>query len=297
MNHVRSLRRILVLGELQFVGSALVEQLCRENLELECWFLDEMIFEYISTEFHQRIFILEDFNEDSLLKGFREQLWDSVFHFVSFYSNNSDQYKLDIQFKNQLLGLVLENLESKPFYFEVESDWVYNFKEESSEFDVDIHVESSVERLKYYKNRINVETTNLLSAHMQPNHWIFNFIESLKEKSSFGVPCQGHVLRDWLFLEDYILALSHILKNGKSGERYTVVGLNEWSNYDLMLLIGSTYDRLKIKENGSFKAFLCNRELACRKSYNLTKNGLKYFSLNKSHKPLSIYEIIEDLVM
>ncbi len=297
MKPTRLLQRILVLGETHFVGRALMEKLLEENLQLECWVFDSTIFNHLPTKFHTRLHLLDVLNRDFLLDGWKLYRWDTILHIVSNYADNCLYYKSELQYQKSLLGDVLngvaEEINFEPLYVEIDSDWVFAESEEMINKSVD---EKTISYLETYSPRISIDTTNILSVDMQASHWIFNFISTLKSRDKFGVPCDGMALRDWIAVEDYIDAICVVLMKGELGNQYTVVGFNEWTNYDLMLLIGATYDRLEIRENGAFKTQLCNEKIVCRSSYKETKMGVSYIALDDSYSPRSIYDVIEQLV-
>lgn len=274
-----------------------MERLFDENPQLECWVFDNAVFDRIPAKFHGRLNLLDTLNKEMLIKAWKTYSWDAVLHLVSKYEENVVGYKKEIQNQRSLIGGVISKIFSsigqKPFYVEIETDWM--FDDEIDELIEDAK-EVNVLFLENYANRIGVETTNILSKKMQPSHWIFSFMKSLENKTRFGVPCNAKVLRDWIALEDYIEAICVILSKGDVGNQYAVVGFNEWTNYDLMLLIGATYDRLEIRENGVFKFKLCNEEIVCRKSYRQTKIGLNFMSLHETFKPKSVYDIVDELI-
>lgn len=297
MKPTRSLQRILIVGETHFVGKTLMEKLFDENPQLECWVLDDTIYNHLSLQFHSRLHLLDCLNKESLLEACNLFNWNAILHIVSNYTENSLNYKSEREYQKSTLGWVLREIANKsslqPLYIEIETDWVFSNLEEMIQKSVN---KEDISYLEAYPHRISIDTTNILSSDMQSNHWIFNFIRTLKSRDSFGVPCDGMTLRDWISKEDYIDAICVVLANGELGNRYTVVGLNEWTNYDLMLLIGATYDRLEIRENGAFKFKLCNEKIVCRSSYKETKIGLNFMCLDKTFKPKSVYDIVDELI-
>ena len=299
MKPIRLLQRILMLGETPFVGSALVAQLLSKNQELEIWVTESNVFDNVPEDLKHRVHVLNASTKKDLVEEWRMYSWDTVLHIVSTYEENAIAYKAALRNQRSLVGgSILEIVQStylEPLYVEIETDWVFEEIIGGLEEGVD---EVDLLYLENYTNRIEVETTNILSKDMQPSHWIFSFIKSLENKTNFGVPCDAKVLRDWIALEDYIEAICVVLSKGNVvGDQYTVVGFNEWTNYDLMLLIGATYDRRESRENGTFKYQLCNDTISCRSSYKETKIGVSYLMLNDTFKPKSMYDIVEQLVL
>ena len=63
----------------------------------------------------------------------------------------------------------------------------------------------------------------------------------------------GMHIRDWLYVEDHVEALIHVLSNGVPGEKYNIGGENERTNLDIVKLLCSILDELKPKKIGSYK--------------------------------------------
>ncbi|SFI79251.1 NAD-dependent epimerase/dehydratase family protein [Myroides guanonis] len=297
MKPIRSFQHILIIGETHFVGKTLVIQLLNQYSDIEIWVTESSVLNEVEDDLKTRIHLLKISNKKDFIDAWRVYSWDTVLHLVSKYKDNSIEYKSALHDQKSLLGgAMLEIVQStrlEPLYVEIETDWV--FEDEVSGITEDAE-EVNVLFLENYTNRIGIETTNILSKDMQPSHWIFSFIKSLENKTSFGVPCDAMVLRDWIALEDYLEAICVVLAKGDVGNQYTIVGFNEWTNYDLMLLIGATYDRLEVRENGAFKFKLCNEKIGCRKSYEETKIGLSFLSLDKTFKSKSVYDIVGELI-
>lgn len=297
MKPFRSLQRILILGETHFVGRTLMIQLLKQNLEVEIWVTELRVIEDVPNALRHRVHLLKASTQKDLVRAWQIYSWDTVLHIVSTYKENAIGYKTALRNqRGRIGGAILEIVQSthlEPLYIEIETDWVFDEAIEEIEEEAK---EANVLYLEQYVNRITIETTNILSSRMQSNHWIFSFIKSLENKTNFGVPCKAMVLRDWVALEDYIEAIHTILIKGSVGACYTVVGFNEWTNYDLMLLIGATYDRRESRENGTFKYQLCNELISCRQSYKETKIGLSYLELNSKYVPQAMYDIIDDVI-
>lgn len=291
MKPSRSLQRILVIGETHFVGKALVMDLLKNNPQLEVW-----VNASISTIDDTRLHVLSNVDQQNLLNAWQVHRWEAVLHLVSKYTENSVAYKVQLRSQKSVLGSILQQLtvktDLKPLYVEIETDWVYNGGEAIEE----VLDETAIAYLENYPQKINIETTNILAGDMQPNHWIFHLIQALESDACYGVPKEAQVLRDWIAKEDYVEAIQNILKKGVLGKQYNVVGFNEWTNYDLMLLIGATFDRVRKRENGVFKVNMRNEKVPCRRSYKQTKIGVCYLEIQKNHQPQCMYELVEQFV-
>ena len=53
----------------------------------------------------------------------------------------------------------------------------------------------------------------------------------------------GENIRDWIFVEDNVLAIWEVLLGGQSGEIYNIGGKNELSNLEMISLIGTTMSK------------------------------------------------------
>lgn len=63
----------------------------------------------------------------------------------------------------------------------------------------------------------------------------------------------GQQIRDWLYVEDHVRALYHVLTNGSVGSTYNIGGHNELKNIDVMHLICSVLDEIvPSKSNRSY---------------------------------------------
>jgi dTDP-glucose 4,6-dehydratase len=63
----------------------------------------------------------------------------------------------------------------------------------------------------------------------------------------------GSNVRDWLYVEDHAKALFTIMMTGRLGEKYNVGGRNERTNLQVVERICETLDRLRPKNEGSYK--------------------------------------------
>jgi len=77
-------------------------------------------------------------------------------------------------------------------------------------------------------------------------HMIISALEG-KELPLYG---DGRQVRDWLFVEDHVRALTCILERGEPGEVYTVGGGAEWRNIDLVTELCQILDDLRPSPDG-----------------------------------------------
>ena len=60
------------------------------------------------------------------------------------------------------------------------------------------------------------------------------FINNIINGKSLPVYGDGKFTRDWLYVEDHVIAIDLIFHQGKQGETYNIGGFNEWKNIDLI---------------------------------------------------------------
>ena len=75
-------------------------------------------------------------------------------------------------------------------------------------------------------------------------------IHALVNKKRIGLYGDGTQIRDWLYVEDHIDAISTILNHGHVGEIYNIGGGREISNKRLVKLICSYFDKINGKKQG-----------------------------------------------
>ena len=63
----------------------------------------------------------------------------------------------------------------------------------------------------------------------------------------------GRQIRDWLFVEDHVVAIQTVLQRGRVGRSYLVGGENQYSVREVVDLICGTLDELRPLPNGSYR--------------------------------------------
>jgi dTDP-glucose 4,6-dehydratase len=63
---------------------------------------------------------------------------------------------------------------------------------------------------------------------------------------------RGHNVRDWLYVQDHVSALLHVMEKGRIGQTYNIGGSSERRNIDVVERICETLDTLRPK-SGSYK--------------------------------------------
>jgi len=62
---------------------------------------------------------------------------------------------------------------------------------------------------------------------------------------------KGLNVRDWLFVEDHVMAIDIIFHNGKPGETYNIGGHNEWKNIDIIKELCRQMDQKLNRKKGT----------------------------------------------
>ena len=76
-----------------------------------------------------------------------------------------------------------------------------------------------------------------------PEKLIPAFINNIIKKKSLPVYGDGNYTRDWLYVGDHARAIDLIFHKGIVGDTYTIGGLNEWKNIDLVKLLCKLMDK------------------------------------------------------
>ena len=93
--------------------------------------------------------------------------------------------------------------------------------------------------------------SNNYGAYQFPEKLIPLFINNIVNNKPLPVYGEGKNVRDWLYVEDHVVAIDKIFHDGKIGETYNIGGFNEWKNIDLVKVIIKVTDRLLGRKEGS----------------------------------------------
>ncbi len=92
--------------------------------------------------------------------------------------------------------------------------------------------------------------SNNYGSYQFPEKLIPLFINNIINNKPLPIYGNGENIRDWLYVEDHVLAIDTIYHKGKIGETYNIGGFNEWKNIDLIKVIIKTVDRLLGRKEG-----------------------------------------------
>ncbi|MDG1063531.1 MAG: dTDP-glucose 4,6-dehydratase [Flavobacteriaceae bacterium] len=111
-------------------------------------------------------------------------------------------------------------------------------------------------RSYFHTYGLPVVTTNC-SNNYGPNQHQEKLIPTIIRKALAMAPIpiygDGQNIRDWLFVLDHCKGIFKALENGRLGETYNIGGRNERNNLYIAALICGELDRLRPKDNGSYK--------------------------------------------
>ncbi len=86
--------------------------------------------------------------------------------------------------------------------------------------------------------------SNNYGPYQFPEKLIPLFINNIRQGKPLPVYGRGENVRDWLYVEDHVVAIDLIFHKGIVGETYNIGGFNEWKNIDLIKVIIKTVDML-----------------------------------------------------
>ncbi len=93
--------------------------------------------------------------------------------------------------------------------------------------------------------------SNNYGSHHFPEKLIPLMILNIQNNKPLPVYGKGENIRDWLWVEDHVRAIDVIFHTGKIGESYTIGGLNEWTNIDLVHFLCRMMDEKLGREIGT----------------------------------------------
>jgi len=98
--------------------------------------------------------------------------------------------------------------------------------------------------------------SNNYGPYQFPEKLIPLMINNMLEEKPLPIYGDGMNIRDWLYVEDHCNAIWKIINNGKRGETYNIGGENEWTNIQLINLLGEIVSRKMNKSRDFFKKLI-----------------------------------------
>ena len=284
------MKRILITGGLGFIGSALIRHLITHtehkvlNIDKETYAAMPEALAQIENDENYAFEKIDITSDESLKKVFAIFKPDAVIHLAA-ESHVDRSIDGPAEFINtNILGTYnllqasrdtwSSSSEGKRF-LHVTTDEVYgSLKQKDKPF---------TEENKYYPNSPYAaskassdhlvaawhKTYNLptLVTNCSNNYGPYQFPEKLiplmiinalnnKPLPLYG---KGNQIRDWLYVEDHVLALVKVLEEGTVGETYNIGGCNEKTNLEVVQMICVLLDRLapdSLSNIGSFQELI-----------------------------------------
>jgi len=274
-------KNILITGGAGFIGSHLTQHLVRGYPDYKITNIDSLTYasnyDFISNleKFKNYNFKKIDINEyEKLEELFKENSFDSILHLAAeSHVDNSIENpvlfaKTNVIGTLNLLSLSKKywtNLNNKIFYH-ISTDEVYGsltdtgyFKETTpydprSPYSASKASSDHFVRAFYHTYKLPIIISNC-SNNFGPNQnnekLIPVVINSILNNNLIPIYGSGENIRDWLYVEDHILAIDKILINGKIGETYNIGGGNELSNIELIKKIIIQMDQILNRPDGT----------------------------------------------
>ena len=272
-------KTILVTGGAGFIGSALIKHII-DNTEHSVVNVDKLTYsgnlESLVTIEKSKNYIFEQVdicNEGELQRVFQENRPDLIIHLAAeshvdrsidgpsefIQTNIVGTFNLLEQSKNYWQSL--KNNKKENFRFlHVSTDEVYGDLDESTDFfseDTSYDPSSPYSASKassdhlvraWYRTYglpvLITNCSNNYGPYQFPEKLIPHTILNALEGKNLPIYGDGKQIRDWLYVDDHVLALMNVALNANIGETYNIGGNNEIENIDVVRKVCSILDKL-----------------------------------------------------
>ena len=272
-------KTILVTGGAGFIGSALIKHII-DNTEHSVVNVDKLTYsgnlESLVTIEKSKNYIFEQVdicNEGELQRVFQENRPDLIIHLAAeshvdrsidgpsefIQTNIVGTFNLLEQSKKYWQSL--KNNKKENFRFlHVSTDEVYGDLDESTDFfseDTSYDPSSPYSASKassdhlvraWYRTYglpvLITNCSNNYGPYQFPEKLIPHVILNALEGKNLPIYGDGKQIRDWLYVDDHVLALMNVALNANIGETYNIGGNNEIENIDVVRKVCSILDKL-----------------------------------------------------
>lgn len=93
--------------------------------------------------------------------------------------------------------------------------------------------------------------SNNYGPHQNHEKLIPKIINNIILNNKLPIYGDGKNIRDWLYVEDHVMAIDKIFHDGKIGETYNIGSNNEWSNLELVKFLIKKVDKKLNRAKGS----------------------------------------------
>ncbi len=270
---MKNFKRILVTGGYGFIGSALIRNLL-ENSEAKVFNIDkysiisdsqsveEILKRDTNIKKRYKFFNLDIFNYSLLEEAFYKIKPDLVFHLAAeshvdrSIENPSQFLQSNIIGTYNLIEIVRRYLKNNKFekfkLLHISTDEVFGSLEEDGKFDESTPYDPRSPysaskacsdhlvrawRHTYKLPFVVTNCSNNFGKWQFPEKLIPLTIQKILKGEHIPIYGNGSQVRDWLYVEDHVEALSLIAQNGNSGEDFCIGGASEMRNIDIVKAI------------------------------------------------------------
>ena len=166
----------------------------------------------------------------------------------SYYNNLSDEDKNNFRFHHVSTDEVYGDLEDSESCFSENTPYRPSSPYSASKASAD-HLVRAWHRT-YGLPVLITNCSNNYGPYQYPEKFIPLMILNAIQGKSLPIYGDGEHVRDWLFVEDHISALMHILVDGIIGETYNIGANNEMHNLEVVEMICDILNELKPLEIG-----------------------------------------------
>ncbi len=286
MGQSRFDRTLLITGGAGFIGSHLVRHLVRSYPNYLIVNLDALTYagnlENLSEieQLPNYVFEKGDITDETLLEEvFTKYRIDGVIHLAA-ESHVDRSIKSPIEFvRTNVEGTVNllnmcrdhwgEDKEGKRFHH-ISTDEVYGsleegFFAESSPYQPNSPYAASKAASDHFVRAYGVtyglpvlisNCSNNYGPLQFPEKFIPLMINNIINEKPLPVYGDGKNVRDWLYVEDHVLAIDSIFHRGRIGQTYCVGGENEWKNIDVVHALCELMDQKLGRTKGTSEALI-----------------------------------------
>jgi dTDP-glucose 4,6-dehydratase len=97
---------------------------------------------------------------------------------------------------------------------------------------------------------ITMHSSNCYGPRQYPEKLIPLTIKRALQEQPIPIYGDGNQIRDWLYVDDFCVAIRLVLKNGRVGETYNVGGSAECANIDLVTTLCRVLDKERPRQSG-----------------------------------------------